>query len=41
MLVTATLIFMVIKPAAAISVNILTWKDSYPYVVKKQNESNS
>ena len=41
MLVTATLIFMVIKPAAAISVNILTWKDSYPYVVKKQNELNS
>lgn len=41
MLVTATLIFMVIKPAAAISVNILTWKDSYHYVVKKQNESNS
>lgn len=24
-----------------ISVNILTWEDSYPYVVKKQNESNS
>ena len=41
MLITATLIFMVIKSAAAISVNILTWKDSYPYVVKKQNESNS
>ena len=26
---------------SAINVNILTWKESYPYVVKKQNESNS